>query len=159
MVRLFLFVIVGIGVLGGVWFFDRESGKPATTSEIPTGEVLSTAIISGVELRLEIVRTSEEQVRGLSGRELLAENSGMLFVYENPVMPGFWMKEMNFAIDIIWIDENKKIVGMNENIAPETFPEIFYPPSPVQYVLEINANWTKTHNISIGDEITFHGIF
>lgn len=132
-------------------------------SEMLVGEkqqvVIPTAAVNGYILELEIARTPEEQARGLSGRESLAENAGMLFAYESPVVPGFWMKEMNFAIDIVWINENKKIVGVQENVAPETFPQIFYPPSSIKYVLEVNATWAKIHNISIGDEITFRDIF
>jgi uncharacterized membrane protein (UPF0127 family) len=105
------------------------------------------------------VRTPEEQMRGLSGRQSLEENAGMLFVYEIPSVPGFWMKEMNFPIDIIWIDENKKIVGITENLAPETFPQVFYPRSSVQYVLEVNSDWARDHSISVDDKVILYGIF
>lgn len=148
--KYFAFVAFGIVILGGAWFFGlpQEDGKQ-----------LPKAIINGVEIELEIARTPEEQARGLSGRGSLEANAGMLFVYGTPAVPGFWMKEMNFPIDIIWIDENKKIVDMSENPAPETFPQVFYSRSPVLYVLEVNANWAKDHNVSSGDTVTFYGIF
>lgn len=141
---------VGIVVLGGAWLFGLSQEG---------GEQLPKAIINGVEIQLEVARTPEEQARGLSGREMLGENAGMLFVYEKPGLPGFWMKEMNFPIDIIWIGNDRRIVDISENIAPETFPRLFRPRAPVQYVLETNAGWAKSHNISVGDQAIFHGIF
>ena len=141
---------VGIVVLGGAWLFGLSQEG---------GEQLPKAIINGVEIQLEVARTPEEQARGLSGREMLGENAGMLFVYEKPGLPGFWMKEMNFPIDIIWIGNDRRIVDISENIAPETFPRLFRPRAPVQYVLETNAGWAKSHNISVGDQAIFYGIF
>ena len=144
--RYFWFVLFGIAILGGVVRFSDEVKTP-------------TAAIHGYLLELEVARTPEEQTRGLSGRESLAENAGMLFVYERPSLPGFWMKEMNFPIDIIWIGSDKRIVDISENIAPETFPQLFHPRVPAQYVLEVNAGWAKSHNISVGDQAIFYGIF
>lgn len=138
---------VGIVVLGGVWFAGQQSSE-SIESTTPT------AVINGHVLQLEVVRTPEEQARGLSGREKLAENSGMLFVFEESLVPSFWMKDMNFPIDIIWIGSDKRIVDISANIAPETFPQLFHPRAPVQYVLEVNAGWAQNHNLSLGGEIT-----
>jgi len=157
--KYFALMLFGVLILGGIWFLDRESVQPVMTPEISTDETLPTARINGFELQLDIVRTPEEKARGLSDRESLAENMGMLFVYEKPVLPGFWMKDMKFPIDIIWIDAGKKIVDITENLVPETFSQLFYPRSPVLYVLEVNANWARNHNVTIGDEAIFHGIF
>lgn len=85
----------------------------------------------------EIARTPEARSRGLSGREGLGENDGLLFIFEEPGYPGFWMKDMKFAIDIIWLDENLTVVDVTKNAAPDSYPQIFHPKSPAQYVLEI----------------------
>lgn len=74
----------------------------------------------------------------------------MLFIFETPGQHGFWMKDMNFSIDIVWIDENLQIVGIDKNIAPETFPNIFYPNQLVKYVLEIPAGYSDAHRIGLG---------
>ena len=141
---------VGIVVLGGVWLFGlpQEEGKQ-----------LPKAVINGIEIELEVARTPEEQARGLSDREVLGENAGMLFIFQEPTTPSFWMKEMNFPLDIIWIGSDRRIVDISENIAPETFPQLFRPRAQVQYVLEVNAGWAKSHNISVGDQAIFYGIF
>ena len=139
--KYFFLVMAGIGVLSGIWLLS-----PAKQPSV---------IINGHTLEVEVVRTPEEQARGLSGRESLAENAGMLFVYETPVTPGFWMKDMNFPLDIIWIGSDKRIVDISENIAPETFPQLFRPLAPVQYVLEVNAGWAEAHNLSMGNTAKF----
>ena len=149
--KYFLGVLLGILIFAGIWFFGRQ--------EQPQVQIKPTVTINDYELEIEIVRTPEEQARGLSGRESLEENAGMLFVYDQPTTPSFWMKEMNFPIDIIWIGNDRRIVDISENIAPETFPRLFRPRAPVQYVLETNAGWAKSHNISVGDQAIFYGIF
>ena len=147
------FILIAIlAFAAGFFFFTRQ----AAPKEELSGPSLS---IKGNVLEVEVMKTQEEQIRGLSGRELLAENTGMLFVYDKPVIPGFWMKDMNFSIDIIWIGEDRSIVDITENLAPETYPITFSPASPVQYVLEVNAGWAQEHSIEIGDSIEFDGIF
>ena len=75
----------------------------------------------------------------------------MLFYFDSPGKYGFWMKDMKFDIDIIWIDMDQKVVGMAENVAVNSYPKIFYPPSDVKYVLEVPSGFTVEHNIKIGD--------
>ena len=165
--RYFIFTIFGIAILGGIWFFGRS--QTVVEQEVQTEqevveyvqpiETQATATINEHKVKLDVVRTQKEQTRGLSGRKFLEEDAGMLFVYERERIPGFWMPDMNFSIDIIWIDKNKKIVGIEEHVAPETYPEIFRPSSPVLYVLEVNAGWSKDHNITLNDEIILDGVF
>ena len=109
--------------------------------------------IGDVMLQVEIADTQEKRVKGLSNRESLQENRGMLFLLEKPGRYGFWMKEMNFAIDIIWIDKNKSVIEITKNVDPKTFPEVFYPKEAVQYVIEIQAGFTELNEIQLGDKI------
>ena len=112
-----------------------------------------TVQIGDATLRVEIVDTPELQEKGLSERTSLKKNQGMLFVFEKPGRYGFWMKDMNFALDIIWIGQDKKIVEIMRNIGPETFPQAFYPKGLVQYVLEVNAGWIEQNAVEPGDKI------
>ncbi len=96
-------------------------------------------IEGGHRLNLEVVDTERERTRGLSGRESLGKNAGMLFVFPVSNTYGFWMKDMNFSIDIVWLDENFEIVYIKEEVSPETYPESFRPDTPARYVLEVNA--------------------
>lgn len=88
-----------------------------------------------------------DRARGLSGTKSLAPNAGKLFVFEQLDLYGFWMKDMNYAIDIIWFDENWTISGLAKNVAPETYPKVFYPEFPSKYVLEINAGLAEKYNL------------
>jgi uncharacterized protein len=103
----------------------------------------------------EIASTLSARTKGLSGRESLEEGEGMLFVFAVPDKYGFWMKEMNFPIDIIWIGEDKRIVHIKESALPKSFPEVFYPPLPALYVLETGAGFVDMHGVSVGDNTEF----
>lgn len=109
--------------------------------------------IDGIKFAVEIADEPEEQIRGLSNRESLPENEGMLFIFNKPGIYDFWMKNMNFPIDIIWASADKKIIGIEENILPGTFPKTFSPPSPIKYALEANAGWAKKNKIVVGEKI------
>ncbi len=95
------------------------------------------------------------QEKGLGGFKALGDKEGMLFVFETPEVQGFWMKDTLIPLDMIWIDENKNVVGVSANILPSTFPEIFYSPSPVKYVLEINAGSAKKLGIASSTKLQF----
>ncbi|HRZ30119.1 MAG TPA: DUF192 domain-containing protein [Candidatus Paceibacterota bacterium] len=95
--------------------------------------------IAGKEFKLEIADTNEERQQGLSGRASLPRDTGLLFVFEQPGRYGFWMKEMNFPIDIVWLDKNKKVLGTTKNLQPSSYPKIFYSPENTSYALEINT--------------------
>ena len=64
------------------------------------------------------------------------------------------MKDMNFDIDIVWIDEKFNVVGVEKQVSPETFPQIFYPNQEVKYVLELPAGFTDKHRIDTGQYVT-----
>lgn len=119
-------------------------------------ENYNTAIKVGKqEVIVEIVDDEEERSRGLGWRKDLPKDSGMLFVFETPARYSFWMKDMFFPIDIIWVDENKEIVAISKNISPETYPESFSPSESVKYVLEVNAGWAEENGVKIGDSVEF----
>ncbi|MDZ4221625.1 MAG: DUF192 domain-containing protein, partial [Patescibacteria group bacterium] len=64
---------------------------------------------------VEVVRTSRDQSLGLSNRESLPQNAGMLFVYDDALVRDFWMRGMRFPLDVIWIAEGV-VVGTQEHI-------------------------------------------
>lgn len=110
-------------------------------------------LIAGKKIKADIANTEEKRNRGLGGKKFLPENEGMLFLFETTGLYSFWMADMRFPIDIIWIDENKKIIAISENISPDTYPLSFSPSDPVKYVLEVNAGWTKKNKVEIGSLI------
>lgn len=126
----------------------NESGGTGATSTL-------IRFSNGTKIDAEVVSTPEERTRGLSGRKSLAPNAGLLFVFDQPDRYNFWMKEMNFPIDIIWIGEDFSVVDITENALPESFPELFSPKDKALYVLEVNAYFARTHAISVGDRVSF----
>ncbi len=100
--------------------------------------------------------TQTEKTKGLSGVIKMGENYGMLFIYNNPDKYGIWMKDMNFPIDIIWLDAEKKVIDIKENALPESFPNVFYPQSPATYIIELNAGTAEKEKINIGDIVVFY---
>ncbi len=106
-------------------------------------------------VNVEIANTEAKRTLGLGNRSTLLENNGMLFVFDKPGTYGFWMKDTNFPLDFIWIDENKKIIDITNDVLPETYPKVFYSSSPVLYVLEVGGGWAESHGIKIGAEVGF----
>jgi len=102
-----------------------------------------------------IASTSAAREEGLSGMPMLAKDSGMLFVFPNAGSYGFWMKDMNFPIDMVWIGADKKVRGVVFGAATSTYPNVFYPPAPVPYVLELDSGGARDHRIATGTELVF----
>lgn len=96
-------------------------------------------VINNLPIQIELADTPEKRNLGLSGRENLPPRTGMLFTFDQPGKWGFWMKDMHFPIDIIWLDGNYRPIHAAESITPQSYPKTFYPPAPATYVLEINA--------------------
>ena len=107
--------------------------------------------------------TDTERQQGLSGREFMAQDAGMLFVFEDEQPRQFWMKDMRFPLDIIWIDSQCRLVGVSADvpIPPPNADDADIPraPSnlPARYVLELNAGEWGRAGLSEGDLIEFLG--
>lgn len=112
-------------------------------------------VLGGKEFIANIASTPEQRVQGLSGKKYLPPNSGLLFIFDYPDNYGIWMKDMNFSIDIIWISDTNKIVGLEKSISPNTFPKVFYPKEKSLYVFEIAEGQAELLNLKIGDEVKF----
>lgn len=112
-------------------------------------------IINGNEFIVEVAQTKLFQERGLSGHAPLGLNEGMFFMFEKPDKYGFWMKEMNFPIDIMWISEDFKIVHIEKGVKPESYPKVYYPNEESMYVLEVSSGRVGALNFKIGDSVRF----
>ena len=102
-----------------------------------------------------IADTPTKRALGLSGREELAMKHGMLFIFEKSGDYPFWMKDMNFAIDILWINEHNEIIHILERVAPETYPTAFTSSEDALYVLELPAGTIVETDINLGDKIIY----
>lgn len=114
--------------------------------------------VGETEIWVEMAETPQEKARGLSGKEKLEKDEGLLFAFENKTQPSFWMKDMNFAIDIIWIADGK-IVGIEKNVpAPgegtlDSELKFYKPEVGIDYVLEVNGGYSEKNSINLGNKV------
>ena len=117
-----------------------------------------TALVSlgGVNVTASLSTTPDSQSKGLSIKDSLNEKEGMLFIFESPQKYSFWMKDMKFPIDIIWINSTGKIVHIEKNLSPcyLLLPCPSYAPeNDSLYVLEVVSNFTNKFGVSVGDSV------
>ena len=119
--------------------------------------------VNGVPVEVDLARTPQEQAQGLSGRSTLPDGRGMLFPYDQPLIPAFWMKGMLFSIDIIWILDNKVVdvsprLPYPDPLTPSSFLPTYSPRAPVTDVLEVPAGWAERNGVTVGSEVLILGI-
>ena len=110
-------------------------------------------VIAGTTFLTELKVHDSDKARGLSGREGLADKHAMTFVFDGMGERCFWMKDMRFSIDIAWLDQHKKVVAVEQNVAPETYPQNFCHQG--QYVIEFTSGTIQKYGISRGDTAIF----
>ncbi len=111
----------------------------------------NTLIIGGHVLNIQVADTQAARTQGLSGRDSLAENDAMLFVFSNPDKYGFWMKDMKFPLDFIWV-RNAKVVEITPNV-PVLPLQTYVPNEDIDSVVEVNAGWSEKNKIKVGDSV------
>jgi uncharacterized membrane protein (UPF0127 family) len=172
-------VIVAVIAFGGWHFLFGRANPPlpqaqvtivdnASTTTTTTNTTMATVAatsslgtdqlsIDSATFNVEIASTMVEQARGLSYRTSLGENDGMLFIFSSGSVQSFWMKDMNFPLDMIWISGNT-VVGFAQDAPAEpgvAFPsQIYSSPSNTDKVLEVNAGTVTKYNIKVGDAVS-----
>lgn len=111
----------------------------------------------GKTIIADLVKSEEDRARGLMFRKILNEDQGMLFVFVSEGLYSFWMKNMNFSIDILWLDGEKRIVHLERDVPPckkEPCPS-YEPAFPAKYVLELKAGSIEKRKLKLYDRIDF----
>lgn len=142
-------IVLGIMAIAFVYLRIKQTVAPAPN--LPTTVIR----IGEVSVTVEIADTPPKRAQGLSGREPLPELYGMLFPMGEPLRHTFWMKDMKFALDIIWINQGV-IVDISENVpAPvgDEAPAVVQPSEASDTVLEVNADFTEKYGVKLGDEV------
>ncbi len=127
-----------------------KTSKP----KISNGYNIAVVEINNYKIIADIADTPASRRKGLGGREKLEKGRGMLFVFDEPDIYPFWMKDMRFPIDIIWILDDK-VVEIWEDAPPPTGSNIprYTPKNKANFVLEIPAGEVERYNIKIGDRV------
>jgi uncharacterized membrane protein (UPF0127 family) len=171
-------VFVGIGAVAVAvalgWAFTRSGAPPVVSADAapqssaapggaPTPEppaVIPLKLPSGKVLQTEVMVRDEDRARGLMFRDVLPLDRGMLFVFEERGFHGIWMKNCRFPIDILWLDENHRVVHVEESVPPckaDPCP-VYEPPNPGRqsaYVVEINARQARREKAAVGSTLEF----
>lgn len=155
-------IVVFIGILCFVVLINiYKPYKKDLIQEKSTSEsVEETISIEYVEILLgkkkiyaEVARTSEDQARGLGGRTEISQDSGMLFDFQSDGRWGIWMKDMIIPIDVLWLDQNGIIVGIEKDMRPESYPKVYTIEKNARFVLEIPAGTIESTGLVIGEKV------
>jgi uncharacterized membrane protein (UPF0127 family) len=147
-----LFIFIFLAVLGLFLLEKNGEGGGKSAILVPQKETIIT--FKNATVRAETADTPASRIRGLSGAAPLGEGEGMWFDFITPGLPGIWMKEMKFSLDILWFNEDFRLVYMKENAEPFSYPEVFTPSSPARFVLEVPAGFAQKHGVVLGETVS-----
>lgn len=143
-----LLVPIILLVLIGYFYFFR------TTQQF-TDYPRKQATLGPHKLTLVLTDTEQRKITGLSGSKPLRENEGMLFHFPAPGRYGFWMKDMKYPLDFLYL-RNNKVVEVRTDVSPETYPDIILPTVDFDSMIEMNAGSTSKLNLHIGDVLLYN---
>ena len=143
--RVSIALVIAVAILISLWSYGKWVPKrlaPVRTPQV----VLNKQVID-----VTVATSEADRERGLGGRDGLGANEGMLFVFPEDSYEKFWMKDMRFSIDMLWLSATGTVVYIAPNVSPDTYPQTFAPTSPARFVLELPAQFAKEHGIKVGD--------
>ncbi|HSN99878.1 MAG TPA: DUF192 domain-containing protein [Candidatus Nanopelagicales bacterium] len=134
----------------------RCPADPTGNPDLRTGKVLFPEA-TAPEVLVELAENDEHRTRGLMFRKSMPEHQGMLFVFQDRRTHSFWMRNTCIPLDMLFIDEDGTIVGIEEN-TPTMTDATFQVGCPSTYVLELNAGWARKHGVKAGQKVKIEGI-
>jgi uncharacterized membrane protein (UPF0127 family) len=153
--RMSIAVLVGLVIVfaGALIFAGRNASEETQVFLNEQEESLKKAVVNigGNHLIASIANTPLSRKKGLSNVHSIGPNEGKLFVFDKEDYHEFWMKDMNFNIDIIFINSQGTVVDIIENVSPDTYPKTFRPKYPAIKVVEVNAGWAAQNNVKVGE--------
>jgi uncharacterized protein len=158
--RLFMALLLLVAVIACGETAAHVVTPPPGPDSTPTP---TTVTIGDASFPVELAVTLQQRAQGLSGRPSLAPGTGMLFIFGSEGRHSFWMKDMRFPLDMVWISAEYAVVDITEDVPPpapgQTTSELptYMPAELAQYVLEINAGEAESADIHIGDMVEFGG--
>ncbi len=119
--------------------------------------VIPLTLPSGKVLQVEVMVKDEDRAMGLMFRPSLAQDRGMLFLFEQPEFHGIWMKNCRFPIDILWLDEARTVVHVADSVPPCTAEPcpVYQPLRKAAYVVELNAGQARREKAVVGSSVLF----
>lgn len=158
--RALLSRLLGLGLASAAlaWLAPACAASPPEPAKPPPPTVVvETAAGARHPVVVELARTPEEQARGLMHRRELAEEAGMLFIFPEMGPRSFWMKNTLLPLDLLFIDDAGRVVGIVREAEPLTLtPRAVAAPS--RYVLEVRGGWAARHGVAPGDRVRLDGV-
>lgn len=144
-------ILIILVLLGGLWYgFARYQDDVVAWLQDGREQTL---LIGNTQLRVGVADDRDERAQGLGGVTSLADNTGMLFIFDTDDNWSMWMKGMKIPLDMIWVDSTYQVVHIEENVEPSTYPDTFAAGQPVRFVIETPAFFVRNHNITVGDTV------
>lgn len=131
--------IIGLAVVSGIFIYRSTT---ADTSEI---------VFGSKQFHAEVASTPAAREQGLSNRDELATDDAMVFVFDTAGTQCFWMRDMKFAIDIVWLDEQDEVAYIERRVDPSTYPKSFC--HDAKHVLEFAAGTVEQLKVKVGDPV------
>lgn len=133
-------------------------GRPVSKCEFYPDLATKKIDLAGRNVTVAVADNQQLHERGLGGLSCMPKGQAMLFVFDTPANYGFWMKDMNFAIDIVWLSPAKKVTHIERDVSPSSYPKEFSPrvtAEPALYVLEFAAGYTSSNSIAVGTQFSW----
>ncbi len=149
-----LFFIAGISLVIFLFSVVLKKHDTRDTSSYGCGKYMETEVeFSAITVDAQIADDACKRNLGLSFRPSLPNDTALLFMFPQTGNYGFWMKDMHFPIDMIWISDDLKIIGIAKHVATSTYPQIFGEDFIARYVIEANADFADKNNLKVGEKI------
>jgi uncharacterized membrane protein (UPF0127 family) len=135
----------------------QNTTQPAPNNTATSGYKKINVTVNGIPLVADVAITSDQRSKGLAVKDTLAENESMLFVFSKANIYGFWMKNMKFPIDIIWLDTDRYVIHIEHSLEPcgtSSCPS-YLPDGNAQYVLETVAGFATKYNVTENTLVEF----
>jgi len=150
----FLFFVFSVALLWAVAaaVIIKQNSKAVCTETYRQDIKIS---VNSQTIDAQVAQTPAEQSKGLSGRSCIGKDQGMLFTFGTPGHYPFWMKDMRFNIDIVWISPDHQVVHIEPNAAPSTYPDSFVNEAPAQDVLELASGRAASLGLQTGTQLSY----
>jgi len=133
-----ILVIIALVICGYELFMTKKSAE---------------VIVDNKKINVELALTETQRAKGLSGRDHLDADSGMLFVFPKADTYTFWMKDTKIPLDIIWINDNKVVEETTLEAETSQYTPTYTPKNKANYVFEVNAGFVNENNVKVGDKV------
>lgn len=164
-------VAAAVGIIAGAILYVTPLTRTISEHENPQQEPVvngtgpssngyrqTVITVNGLELAADIAETNDQRTLGLAVKDTLNENEAMLFVFSTERAHSFWMKNMKFPIDIIWLDADKEVVHIENSLVPclpDSSCQTYEPNADSLYVLETVAGFAQKYNVTEGTLVGF----